>query len=418
VFDKSNTGRLSDYSTSGTLRRGRHDRTSVSALSRCRHEGEAPASAEVSCWHALSIVPEHKPIRFAVSSAKVGRMLSFVLGVVLTIAVGVITEFVTGGISRVLRQLRLRWGAKTSISFDVREDGLFMLGEWSPARRLEPHRLFTDITPKIDRPEQPWIAGKTFANAVEKSSAASGDLVYFTGIRLDHRESEETQVCRVRLAESDYPEVLAIERLRIEDPSIFGGLDEVIARDPRIYLQSAVPSSIAINLVPLTSENEILCVERSSAVDSAVGWWTVGVFETMKRSDPNRPGSSEDLYSLATRGLEEELGLRPHEYGEIMISWAGLYRPILRGHIVALMRLRVPQEEVLARAREVHSGYEHSAFEWLHLSRSLVREFVNSPRKAHLGKVGSTIRAEQKTWIEQSRLAVLEVWRFRMMFGD
>jgi hypothetical protein len=304
-------------------------------------------------------------------------------------------------------------------TFDVRRDGLFMLAEWSPARRLEPHRLVTRVTAERDRPRQTWIDEVAFADAVEETGKnSSGELVYFTGIRLDHRESEETQVCRAHLAESQYPEVLAIERLRIHRRELFSECDRVIAEDPRVYLRSAVPASIAVNVIPVAENLEVLCVERSAAVDSAVGWWTVGVFETMKRTDPGRPGSSEDMYSLAVRGLEEELGLRPPDFGEIMITWAGLYRPILRGHFVALTRLKIPREEVVARARAAHSGYEHAAFDWLPLQRSLVHSFINAPHQTCPDKVGATIHVGQKTYIEQSRLAILEVWRFRVLMDE
>jgi hypothetical protein len=117
-----------------------------------------------------------------------------------------------------------------------------------------------------------------------------------------------------------------------------------------------VPSSLAVNLVILSSRNnELLCVERSPAVDSAVGWWTIGVFETMKQPDPNRPGSSEDIYGLAVRGLNEELGLQPGDYETIQVSWVGIYRPILRSHGVAVTKLKISREEALARARGAHS---------------------------------------------------------------
>jgi hypothetical protein len=274
------------------------------------------------------------------------------------------------------------------------------------------------VIPESERPVQRWIDEAVFADAVKARGDASGELMYFTKIRIDHRESEETQVCRVQLAESRYPEVLAIEDLRVHQPHIFDRCDKIIAANAREYLRSPMPSSIAVNLVPVTEDLDVLCAERSSAVDSAIGWWTVGVFETMKRADPNRPGSTEDLYSLAVRGIEEELGLRPQEYGEVMISWVGLYRPILRGHVVAIVQPRVPRDEVIARAREAHSGYEHTVMDWLPLRRSVVRSFVRAPETIYSDKVGKTIRVGNRTYIEQSRLAILEAWRFRVLVTE
>jgi hypothetical protein len=208
--------------------------------------------------------------------------------------------------------------------------------------------------------------------------------------------------------------VLAIEDLRVRRPELFKECDRVIEHDVRDYLSMAVPSSLAINLVVVSSENdELLCVERSAAVDSAVGWWTIGVFETMKQADPNRPGASEDLYSLAARGLDEELGLQSRDYNPIQISWIGVYRAILRGHVVAVLKLRISKQELHARVRAAHSGYEHAAIDWLPLRPSLVLAFNQAARTVRSENVGSTIEVDGRTWIEQSRLAVQEAWRFR-----
>ncbi|CRK59335.1 hypothetical protein [Alloactinosynnema sp. L-07] len=244
------------------------------------------------------------------------------------------------------------------LDYDVRQDGLFSLGVWSPARRLEPSRLITETMSADKRPMQPYLDQTAFVAATEaRSRIASGATVYLTGFRIDHRESDETQYCRIRLAPSNYPEVLAIEDLRIRRPELFERCDRDIERDVRDYLGMAVPSSVAVNLVVVSSENdELLCVERSAAVDSAVGWWTVGVFETMKQSDPNRPGAPEDLYGLVARGLNEELGLQPSVHNPIQISWVGIFRPILRGHVVVVLKLKISKEETCARVREATPG--------------------------------------------------------------
>lgn len=299
--------------------------------------------------------------------------------------------------------------------YDVRQDGLFRLGTWSPARKLEPSRLITEIVSAENRPVQPYIDQAALAAAVEeRSRTASGATVYLTGFRIDHRESDETQYCRIRQAPSVYPEVLAVEDLRIGRPELLEDCDRAVEHNVADYLGTAVPSSLAINLVVISSDNdELLCVERSAAVDSAVGWWTIGVFETMKQSDPNRPGASEDIYGLATRGLNEELGLHPGDYNPVQISWIGIYRPILRGHVVGVVKLKIPKKEVHARVRAAHSAYEHAAIEWVPLRSPLVQEFNRAVRAVYPGKVGSTIEVNHRVWLEQSRLAIQEAWRFR-----
>lgn len=301
------------------------------------------------------------------------------------------------------------------LQHDVRQDGLFPLGVWSPARRLEPSRLLTETVSADARPAQPYIDPGVLSTAVQaRSLKASGETVYLTGFRIDHRESDETQYCRIYQAPSTYPEVLALEDLRIQHPELFEKCDSAIECDVGEYIRKAVPSSLAVNLVVVSSDNdELLCVERSAATDSAVGWWTIGVFETMKQPDPNRPGVPEDLFGLAIRGLNEELGLQPCDYNSIQISWIGILRHILRGHVVAILKLRIPKSEVLARASAAHSGYEHAAIDWLPLRPQLVQAFIEARRSTHSNKVGFTFKYDDRTWIDQSRLAVLEAWRFR-----
>ncbi|MFI5888490.1 serine protease [Actinoplanes sp. NPDC051513] len=302
-----------------------------------------------------------------------------------------------------------------AIDYDVRQDGLFALGTWSPARKLEPSLLVTDNVPSKDRPAQPYIDHETLAASVrERSRKSSGATVYLTGFRIDHRESDETQYCRIRQASSTYPEVLAIEDLRAGHPALFEECDKAIERNVRDYLTKAVPSSLAMNLVVVSSANEeLLCAERSAATDSAVGWWTIGVFETMKQPDKNRPGAPEDIYGLAMRGLREELGLEPHDYHPIQISWIGIFRPILRAHVVAVVKLKIPKAELHSRAGVAHSGYEHAALDWVPLRRSLVQTFVRASRSFPPNTAGTTIEINNRTWTDQSRLAVLEAWRFR-----
>ncbi|MEU4556229.1 hypothetical protein [Micromonospora violae] len=347
-------------------------------------------------------------------------MLAVVLSVLSAVVLSLVTEAATGAISKGYHRIRSKVDSLGSLGHDVRQDGLYCLGEWSPARKLHPSLLITETTPEVRRPRQQYLDRRVLANAVRtQSRRASGETLYLTGFRIDHRESDETQYCRIRQAPSRYADVLAIEDLRLRRPELFDECDEAIGRNVRAYLDKAVPSSLAVNLVVVSSKNdELLCVERSAAVDSAVGWWTIGVFETMKQPDSNRPGSPEDLFGLAVRGLNEELGLQPGDYGAIQISWVGIYRPILRGHVVAVVKLKISKEEARVRARAAHSGYEHAAIDWMPLRRPVVRAFVRATRSTYGNRVGSTIAVNHRTWLEQSRLGVLEAWRFRNALDD
>src|SRR6266516_1611654 len=171
-------------------------------------------------------------------------MLAVALSVISAVALGLVTEAVTGAISKGFYKIRSRVDSLRSLGYDVRQDGLYCLGDWSPARKLQPSRLITEMTPEKSRPRQPYIDRRVLANAVRKHSRqASGATLYMTGFRIDHRESDETQHCRVRQVASTYPEVLAIEHLRIRRPDLFDECDKAIEQDVRAYLDAAVPSS-------------------------------------------------------------------------------------------------------------------------------------------------------------------------------
>jgi len=337
----------------------------------------------------------------------------FLLGVLVAVVTGVLVDLLTGGTTRLLRILRVRLSGARSISYDPVEDRLYMLGEWSPARRLTADRLVTRTVTMADRSPSSLVDPHVLTQAKAANAGHSGDIVYLSSFRLDHRESADTQECRVTLSESDYVEVRAIEHLRKSSPGHLARCDEALARGPRAYLEQAVPSSIAINILPVIERTDVLCAQRSGAVDNGVGLWTIGIFEAMKRSDPHTPGRSEDFFGLAYRALEEELGLRPQDCGQIELTWLGIYGPLLRGHVVAVVPVRLGRADLIDRAHSADSSYEHLSFDWLALRRETVLEFIDAPRVARPDEVGSALEVSDRLWIEQSRLALREAWRFR-----
>jgi hypothetical protein len=100
-------------------------------------------------------------------------MLAVVLGVISAVALSLVTEVATGAISKSYYKIRSRVDSLRSLGYDVRQDGLYCLGEWSPARKLQPSRLIAETTPEKSRPRQPYIDLRILANAVRKHSRQS-----------------------------------------------------------------------------------------------------------------------------------------------------------------------------------------------------------------------------------------------------
>ena len=348
------------------------------------------------------------------SAPRVRHVLSYLSGFLSAVALSVIVEVTTGGVTKLIRRTRLFLASRADFDPDTIRDGLFMLGEWSPARRLVPQHLVTTHISKTERPPQVYFDADDLARTVASRTTDTGEIVYITAFKQDHKESDETQDCRVTLAESNYAEVRAIEEMRTTTPQAFESADLAVQRAGE-YVRGAVPSSVAINVVLVTEDGELLCAKRSNAVDNGIGLWTVGVFETMKRTDPNRPGQQEDFYLLGERALKEELGLTSHDHSPLDMAWVGIYQPLLRGHVVAVTRLRISKQDLVDRARRSDSSYEHAGFDWLPLTRATVKSFADAPPGANPAGVGATLWVHGREWLEQSRLGVTEAWRFRVV---
>ena len=107
-------------------------------------------------------------------------MLAAVLTVILAIALSLVTEIATGAISKGFYRIRSSVESLGSLGYDVRQDGLYCLGEWSPARKLRPECLITETTAEKTRPRQPYLDRRTLGNAVRKHSrdALRGNFVH------------------------------------------------------------------------------------------------------------------------------------------------------------------------------------------------------------------------------------------------
>jgi hypothetical protein len=72
-------------------------------------------------------------------------MLAVVLSIISAVAISLVTEVTTEAISKGYHKITSIVENRRSLGYDVRQDELYCLGDWSPARKLEPRRLITDI---------------------------------------------------------------------------------------------------------------------------------------------------------------------------------------------------------------------------------------------------------------------------------
>lgn len=293
--------------------------------------------------------------------------------------------------------------------YDSRQDGLYVINRWSPNRLLTPDRLVTNV----DRLQRAitWFDTDEWTTEVAKQAKnqKAGDVCYLVDYRVDHQESPLNQEFYMTLAPCDYSEHFATVALLEKYPEIHKQIKQCIEDNPKEYARQACPSLIAINVVVLSDEGNFLAIERSTAVDTARGLWTVGPFETMTLSRQRRPGDRrEDLFELAERCLWEELGLKPQHYGEIVISWIGFLASIVRGHVVAQVKLTITEEEAKNRIlTEAEHIQETETVEWMPFNKKNISRIIANRESALDGR----------EWIDQARLALQETWRMRSVLN-
>jgi hypothetical protein len=156
-----------------------------------------------------------------------------------------------------------------------------------------------------------------------------------------------------------------------------------------------------MSAVVVSRGDHVLLLRRSAAVTLFSNQWTIGINETMKYS--YEPGSEEGLFGLVRRGLKEELGLSPGDYGRIHVTWFGWSEPAAAFHGVALVRSSVQESVIEERRESCHSVYEHDAVGWMPLNRKQIANVVTRGRCPD----------GTRSWSYFVPLVALELWRHK-----
>ncbi|NUT91517.1 MAG: hypothetical protein HOY78_05745 [Saccharothrix sp.] len=284
-------------------------------------------------------------------------------------------------------------------AFDPVALGMHPLVTWSRRRRLREGNLRTVF---VGRRSGPHLLSRSDWHAkvaAERRKGTAGSTAYLVGLRIDHGEHPAAHEAVMTIAESDYAECVATMEVAGRSPGelttkLWDGLDG--------FLTVVPPTLLFASVAVLADSGRLLCLRRSIGVRTAPGTWTLGINETMKYEA--EPGREEDLFGLVRRGLREELGLEPSEYGEVIVTWLGWSSAAAGFLAVAIVRARLSEAEIERRRGECHSVYEHDGIAWLPVTRRSIANVVlggPSPDRVH-------------PWItELSPLVAGEVWRFR-----
>lgn len=115
----------------------------------------------------------------------------------------------------------------------------------------------------------------------------------------------------------------------------------------------------------------------------------------------NEPGREEDIFRLVRRGLKEELGLDPEDYGKIIVTWLGWSEHAAGFAGIGIVRTNLPEAEVDQRRSGCHSIYEHDLSAWLSMNRKNLVKLM-----ARQGAPDGS-----SPWIAHTPLIASELWR-------
>jgi hypothetical protein len=196
--------------------------------------------------------------------------------------------------------------------------------------------------------------------AAGQSSFWNGPRYAVSGFTVSRSpDTERPEVC-LHLKHSDYYSFLAAQQL--DRPFADGGTPRSRYLEPYDLLDvpDFMQSSFGVNMLVVTADGAALVSRRSGRVGSTPGGWSVSANEGLSRNLDAEAGGAPDLYEVARRGLSEELGLSPADYGIDLLAfavdtlrqqWGATFHVRLRRHTAAMLGERL--------TRGILDGWEH-----------------------------------------------------------
>ncbi|MHB8187602.1 MAG: hypothetical protein ACYDDU_16305 [Dermatophilaceae bacterium] len=140
--------------------------------------------------------------------------------------------------------------------------------------------------------------------------------------------------------------------------------ERYIAGRPVTEVPDFMSNSLGAHVAIITADHHIVFSQRSSNVAVQASMWSSSIGEGLSRELDNEGQGQPNLYSVARRGIREELGLDPSDYDlELMAfglettvhQWVGLFAATLK---------TIKWEELCERlGRGVQDSMEHSNHE-------------------------------------------------------
>ena len=332
------------------------------------------------------------------------EIISFVGGV----AAGLITNALWDMRSAIRRRLtRLVEGRVQRERFEPSSIGLYPINRWSVGRPVERHQV--RMTVQRERPRQAWLDTEEWQRlAREFSRSASGEIAYLVGFSIDHRESRDGETFTYSVAPCDFSEHLATAKYLEDHPETVQEIRSALEAGHIAELaRTAPPGLIKVNVAILSSSNRFLAIQRSGAVHSKRGLWTVGPNETMRLARGAVPGSRpEDIFELGERCLREEIGFEPSDYERLTISWMGYEASSVSVKVFAQAYTSLPEARIDESLDAAHGVFEIQRSAWIPFTRRVLADITENWRSGD---------SEGRVWSSSAPFALHELRRMRAM---
>lgn len=287
------------------------------------------------------------------------------------------------------------------LSYDPLLDKMYRLNRWSRNRMLKGRDLAVETD--WSKITQDWFDNQEWETEIKlQNQKYKGDVGYLTGFQLDHRESEYGMVFKMNIKSCTYGDRMASEKMLDKYPDVRSEIEKLLKNNPHDYLVRALPSVIYVNVMIISEQDNFLAFKRSNVVATRTNVWTAGLTETMMMPRVAM-GNIESLFKTAKRGLKEEADLEEDDYGKVVISAMAIYSKSMAVAVFAQVRVNKSESEVLRKANESFSVYEHEKFEWLPFNKKIISEYIGS---------NSGMLSVRK-WHQNSKMALQEAWRMR-----
>jgi hypothetical protein len=275
---------------------------------------------------------------------------------------------------------------KNIFEYDPKVDDIVTLNQWSYERSIQ--ERYMKIVFDETRPKQDLIPEEKLCSIAQKyvDLNYTGNTCYLKKYKLDFQDQDiRTQMEFImEVAPCDYSEHLAIRDYFNENPKVKEEIYNLIKKDPHSYFAQALPSSISVNVVLVSPNNNILALKRSDLVAYGKGDWTIGGFETMLY-EKIPSGKKYTLFDLISRGIVEEFKLNKEDYNpRIFIPWMGINMKNMAVLYVGLVYLNISEAEVELKIDNSHSKYEHSLKQWLPFNSIEIKKFIENRKGKYI----------------------------------